>query len=308
VNASPSRDHLALAPGISRQLAQSGSSPQLLQRTFTVLELFTPQRQTWTVTEIGRECNLAVPTVHRILTALHKNGYLVRDEPSKKFRLGPALLRMGRTAGLSVDLRSLALPLLRELSRRTKETALLTVVAEDHRQAVCVERVSSSEPLRLSVEPGRHLPLHAGASQKVLLANVPAPQLEQYVSVPLERLCMSTISDVDVLAQELEDIRRRGWAASYEETNPGVWGLAVGLVDDSGYASAGVGVAGPGACRPRDIKPWLAVLAQTAAQLAEPLGLRPTISPTDVMTGAPRPKSGHQKATSRSSLPLRSLQ
>jgi DNA-binding IclR family transcriptional regulator len=252
-------------------------SPQLLQRTFSVLALFTPERQEWTVTEIGRECGLAVPTVHRILSALRRNGYLVRDDNTKRYRFGPAIVRMGRTASLAVNMRSLAAPLLEGLARRTTQTALLTVIADDHRNAVCLDRVESTEPLRLSVQPGRQLPLHAGASQKILLAFMPEDEFEAYVGEPLASLCTATISEAGRLSQEIATIRQRGWASSYEETNLGVWGLSVALIDETGRAEASIGVAGPGERKPRNIQPWLRALAQAATELADPLGLRPSL-------------------------------
>jgi DNA-binding IclR family transcriptional regulator len=242
-----------------------------------VLALFTPERQEWTVTEIGRECGLAVPTVHRILSALRRNGYLVRDEGTKRYRFGPAVVRMGRTASLAVNMRALAAPLLQSLARRTTQTAMLTVVSEDRRNAVCLDRVESSEPLRLSVQPGRRLPLHAGASQKILLAFMPEDEFGAYVGEPLASLCTATICEAGLLAQEVAVIRQRGWASSYEETNLGVWGLSVALIDENGRAEASIGVAGPGERKPRNINPWLRVLAQAATELAEPLGLRPSL-------------------------------
>jgi DNA-binding IclR family transcriptional regulator len=261
------------------ELRQAGAdSPQLLQRTFSVLALFTPEHQEWTVTEIGRESGLAVPTVHRILSALRRNGYLVRDDSTKRYRFGPAIVRMGRTASLAVNMRSLAAPLLHALARRTTQTALLTVVSEDHRSAVCLDRVESTEPLRLSVQPGRQLPLHAGASQKILLAFMPDDEFQAYVDRPLTSLCTATISEAERLSREVEVIRQRGWASSYEETNLGVWGLSVALIDETGRAEASIGVAGPGERKPRNINPWLRVLAQAATELAEPLGLRPSLA------------------------------
>jgi DNA-binding IclR family transcriptional regulator len=254
-----------------------GDSPQLLQRMFLVLSLFTPERQEWTVTEIGRHCELAVPTVHRILTALHKNGYLVRDDITKRFRLGPTVLRMGRTAALAVDMRSLALPLLTRLAANTSHTALLTVMADDCRTAVCLERVESTEPLGLSVTPGKQLPLHAGASQKILLSYLPQHEREEYFRQPLTEVCRSTITEVSAMARELDSIRQRGWACSCEETNVGVWGVSVALIDEAGRAAASLGVAGPSERRPRNLHPWLALLTKSAASLAEPLGLAPSL-------------------------------
>ena len=254
-----------------------GSSPQLLERTFVVLSLFTTEQRDWTVTELARACGLPVPTVYRIVCALHRHGFLSRHEISKRYRLGPAIVRLGRMAAMTVNLRAVTHPVLRRISMRTRETALLTIVSESGCSAVCLDRVESREPLRLSVQPGREMPLHAGASQKILLAHLPAADAVRVVDAPLESLCSRTITDPEDLRIELTSIRRRGWAASCEETNRGVWGLAVGLIDEYGYSVAAIGVAGPSERKPRVLGPWLSVLSDSATQIASQLGLQASL-------------------------------
>jgi IclR family transcriptional regulator, KDG regulon repressor len=262
------------------------SSPQLLERTFVVLSLFTSERQEWTVTEIGRATSLPVPTVYRIVCALHRHGFLSRHEISKRYRLGPAIMRLGRMATMTVDLKTMSHPVLRRISMRTRETSLLTVLSESGTRAMCLDRVESREPLRLSVRPGQEIPLHAGASQKILLANLPVTHARRVLGEPLQPLCSATITDPDGMEVELGLIRQRGWATSCEETNPGVWGLAVGLVDDYGYSVAAIGVAGPCERKPRALGPWLSVLSEGAAEVAWQLGLQVSLT-----VNAPRPAS-----------------
>jgi DNA-binding IclR family transcriptional regulator len=268
-----------------------GGSPQLLERTFVLLSLFTPEEREWTVTEMGRACGLAVPTVHRIVSALHRHGFLSRHELSKRYKLGPAIMRLGRTAAMTVDLRAVSRPVLRRISLRTRETSLLTVVSENGSTAICLDRVESQEPLRLSVQPGREVPLHAGASQKILLASLPGPELERILDEPLEPVCLATITDPDALRIELSSIRRRGWASSYEETNRGVWGLAVALVDEYGYAVAAIGVAGPCERRPRSLGRWLSVLSEGAMEIATQLGVWVSLKVTVTNPNPAHPRS-----------------
>lgn len=265
-------------PSAAAKSITIGSSPQLLERTLLVLSLFTPEHREWTVTEIGRACGLAVPTVHRIVSALHRHGFLSKHEFTKRYWLGPAMVRLGRTAALTVDLRAESQLALRRISLRTRETSLLTVVSDDGRQAACLERVESMHPLRLSVQVGREIPLHAGASQKILLAYLPVAGIERVMDEPLRPLCSATITDPAALRTELAVIRRRGWAASCEETNQGVWGLAVGLLDEFGYAVAAIGVAGPCERRPRSLGRWLSVLHDGANEVATQLGLRTSLT------------------------------
>jgi IclR family acetate operon transcriptional repressor len=262
-------------------------SPQLLERTFAVLALFTSERREWTTTQIGRECQLPVPTTYRILAALERHGFVVRDEITKRFRLGPAALALGRSAEASTDLRTVSMPVLQRLTGETGETALLVVPSEDRLSAVCLERVESPQSLRLSVQPGRLLPFHAGAQQKAILAYLPAEEQERILAGPLEKLCKATIDNPDDLREELASIRGKGWARSFEETNVGVWGIAMALLDKQDHAVASVGIAGPRARLERSsLTTWMKLLHVGVEEIASQMRLRCSCT---AATGAGRP-------------------
>jgi IclR family transcriptional regulator, acetate operon repressor len=231
---------------LSRSTADSDARPafQVLERTFGILEVFTGSQPEWSTTRIARELELPVPTVHRILGALKRLGYVSQHEETRRFRLGIAALSLGEHARTLADLRPVAIGPLRRLSDATGETALLTVLSPARDRSVCLERVETSQPLRLSVQPGRQLPLHAGASQKALLAFMPADEVGRLAGRPLERFCTATITSWPALRRELTAIRARGWSSSYEETNVGVWGVAVPVLSAADVVCA-VGIAGP---------------------------------------------------------------
>jgi DNA-binding IclR family transcriptional regulator len=259
---------------------------QVLERTFAILEVFTESRPEWSTTEIARALGLPVPTVHRILAALKRLGYVSQHEETRRFRLGLAALSLGERARAIADLRPVALGPLRRLSDATGETALLTVLTPERDRSVCLERVETPQPLRLSVQPGRQLPLHAGASQKALLAFMPDEEIERQISQPLERFCQSTITDPRALRRELKAIRARGWASSYEETNVGVWGIAVPVLSDTDVVCA-VGIAGPS---PRlsveRVREDVGLVHDAAAAIGRALGLiAPAVSASDVRIG-----------------------
>jgi DNA-binding IclR family transcriptional regulator len=231
---------------LARPTAESNTRPglQVLERTFGILEVFTQARPEWSATEVARELDLPVPTVHRILAALKGLGYVSQHQETKRFRLGLAAVSLGERARALADLRPVAIAPLRHLSEQTAETALLTVLSPARDRSVCLERVETSQPLRLSVEPGRQLPLHAGASQKALLAFMPGDEIDAIAAQPLERCCSATITTRTALLAELTAIRARGWASSFEETNVGVWGIAVPVLSATDVVCA-VGIAGP---------------------------------------------------------------
>lgn len=245
---------------------------QVLQRTFAILDVFDEARPEWATSDVARTLGLPVPTTHRILSALRKLGYVSQDGQTKRFRLGPAALGLGVRARAVADLRTVAVDPLRQLARALDETALLTVLSPSRTASVCLERVESLQPLRLSVEPGRQLPLYAGASQKALLAFMPVSETNAIIAGPLERLCRSTVVDARKLRAEIELTKERGFATSYEETNIGVWGIAVPVLSDSDVVCA-FGVAAPSARLSNDVVHRALKLTEaTAREVALALG------------------------------------
>ena len=259
---------------------------QVLERTFGILEVFTESCPEWSATEVARELDLPVPTAHRILAALRRLGYVSQDEQSRRFRLGLAALTLGERARTLADLRPVAIGPLRHLSAATGETALLTVLSPGRDRSVCLERVETSQPLRLSVQPGRQLPLHAGASQKALLAFMPAGEIDALTAQPLERCCTATITSRPALRRELAAIRARGWAGSYEETNVGVWGVAVPVLSQADVVCA-VGIAGPSPRLTADrVRRDVGLAHEAATEIARALGLSaPAVNVTDARIG-----------------------
>jgi IclR family acetate operon transcriptional repressor len=268
---------------------------QVLERTVSILDLFDEERPEWSTTEVARALRLPVPTAHRILVALKRHGYVSQHEETKRFRLGLAALQLGDRAREVVDLRGVAMPALRRLSTETGETALLTVLTPARDRSVCIERVEAPHPLRLSVQPGRQMPLHAGASQKALLASMREDEVERVIDKGLEHLCHATITDPQLLRDELATIRRRGWAGSFEETNLGVWGVAVPVQNPRGDVVCAVGIAGPSArlTAPR-VRDDIARVHGAAEDIAGALGLR--VAPVSATKSGITSKKGRKGA------------
>jgi IclR family transcriptional regulator, acetate operon repressor len=212
--------------------------PKVLEKALRVLDLFTAETPSWTVTEIGRELDFPMATAHRILRALEARSYLMRSETG--YGLGPGAVDLGRRARASIDLRWQLRAVLRELAQTTRETALLTARDERIQGSRCIDRIETSQSLRLSIEIGRVTPMHAGASAKATLAFLDDATVGEVLAQPLERLGPGTITDPQQLRSELARIRKRGWATSYEENNEGAWGMAAPvLIEESVIASLG---------------------------------------------------------------------
>ena len=264
-------------------------TPQLLQRAFALLELFDEQQPEWTTTEAAHALGLPVPTAHRILAVLEHEGFLARNG-DKRFTLGLSSLRLGQRAQAVVNLQRLAKPLLEHLATVTDEVTLLIELNPNRDAGICRMRFDASERLGLSIEPGMEMPLYAGASQKALLAFMPTETVEGILSGQLKPLCRATITQPDRLRQQLLEVRRRGWAISFEETDEGVWGVALPIVDADGQAVATVALAGPrNRLEPRHIRQHLTELHDAAQTMASRIGC--SVPPLDLTPANRRPSA-----------------
>lgn len=208
----------------------------------TLLQRFTPERPAMDLPQAARA--LAVPrsTAYRLLRSLEAGGLLVYDAPRQSYRLSLTMARMGQVALAGVDLRLVARPYLQRLVAETGESAFLLVV--EGRSAVVIDTVASDAPLRLTYPVGTPWPLHAGASNKVLLAHLPAEIMAGVLSGPLPSVTPRTLTDSSRLRAELARIRRQGFAHSVGELTPGIVGVAVPVLS-GGQLLGALAVAGP---------------------------------------------------------------
>lgn len=230
--------------GLTSRTEPRAESPKVLERALRVLDLFTERRPEWTAAEIGSAVGLPVSTTYRIVRALESRG-LLRQAASGRFRLGVAAITLGHRAASAFDLSAALRPELETLAVEVSETATLSVFDRYRLAALCIDRIEASQPLRLSLEVGALVPLHAGAASKALLAFLGEEVLETVLAGPLARLAPGTITDPGALREEIERIRERGWSYSREETNEGAWGVAAPVLSGDGAALAVLGVAAP---------------------------------------------------------------
>lgn len=223
-----------------------GTSPSVktVDRLVRVLNCFSPEQPTWSLAEISAHLQVPKSTLHRFLVSLESHGILRRDPDDKRWRLGYRLVTWGELAADSTGLHDIALPIMRELARVTGETVLLTVYQDQ--EVVCIEKVETSHPVRLTLDVGTRHPPHAGASSKILMAYLPEEEVQAIIlDKGLPKVCTNTITDPDELLVELALIRERGYAESFEETDAGAWGVATPIYGQNGDVVAAIGVVGP---------------------------------------------------------------
>ena len=258
---------------MSHNVAQ-GSPVKILDKTLRILALFNGETPEWGVTELAAHAGMPKSTVFRVLRVLLQHELLAQDPLTKRFRLGLGALELGRRAYEGLELRQVALPILNRIAALSGETVLLEVLNQEHDRVVCVERAQRQTGLRLMLEVGSTVPLHAGASSKVLLAYLPDEEIEAVIARGLPPLTAHTITDPARLRRDLAEIRARGFAVSFEETDDGAAGVAVPIWDRSGRVVAGLTIAGPVTrLNQATVSRFLDIGRDGARQIAQELGI-----------------------------------
>lgn len=248
------------------------SSVRTIDRLVEILNCFTRDETRWSLSELSLRLGLPKSTLHRFLVGLEGHGVLRRDVDDGKWRLGHRLFVWGSLAIESTGLRQVAAPIMRELANQTGETVLLTEYHDG--EIICIDKVETGHSVRLALDIGAIRAPHAGASSKVLMAYLPAAEVAAIIrDRGLPRLCERTITDTDTLQAELRQIRERGYADSYEETDRGAWGIATPILNWKGEVVAGLGIAGPTVrFNEQQVQEYVRLCCDAAARISTVLG------------------------------------
>ncbi len=194
------------------------------------------------VSELGRRLGVHKATASRLVATLAERGLLERDPATEKFRLGFGLIRLAGAAMAELEIVRVARPLLEELADRTRETVNLGVLSGD--SVVYVDQVSGSRSVVSVNWVGRRTPLHCTSNGKVLLAWM-EPARRRGLLRHLQAFTDRTITDPGLLEEQLEQVRRRGYAQTLEELEEGLNAVAAPIRQADGTLVAALSVSGP---------------------------------------------------------------
>ncbi|GAA0279865.1 IclR family transcriptional regulator [Cryptosporangium japonicum] len=178
--------------------------------------------------ELVERSGLPRATAHRLAQALEAHRLLVRDEAGR-WRPGPRLAELANAAPDA--LLTASAPVLAQLRDATGESAQLYLRRADER--ICVAAAERSSGLRDTVPVGTGLPITAGSGAQVLLAWEPPESV-----LPLLPRCRFS-------GRTLAEVRRRGWASSVAEREPGVASVSAPVRDRQGRVIAAISISGP---------------------------------------------------------------
>jgi IclR family pca regulon transcriptional regulator len=223
-------------------MARRSDAPDFVEaiaRGVDVITAFAADRPAMTLSEVAAATGLARPTARRILLTLEHLGYVRGTEGT--FRLTPRVLELGMAYVRSLGLWDVARPHMERLVARTGESSSIGQL--DGADVVYVARVAVPKIIALRVEIGTRFPAVPTSLGKVLLAGLPAAELDATLGESSRAgVTARWQPDRTELDATLSAVRAQGWALTDEQLAPGVRSVAAPLRDGAGRVIAAMNV------------------------------------------------------------------
>ncbi len=225
------------------------------------------------IKDLSDSMGVTKSTIHRFLTTLEFKGYVEQKEDGK-YRLTLHLFELGNSILHSLDLHSCSLPILQELNKKLGETIHLVIL--DKGDAVFINKLVNQPSLVTFSYIGKRIHAHCLASGKVLLAYLSEEELEKIICEKgLHSYTPNTITDRDILINELKTIKEQNLAYSIEEYQLGVVGVAAPIKNHLGQVVSSVSISGSSMImQPYLINNYASDIKEAAANISQKLGYR----------------------------------
>ncbi len=229
--------------GRSKKSSPIVAEAPALDRGLAILELLDAAAQGLNLTEISKAIGSPKNSTSRLVQTLIGRGYLTRDGDAQRFRLTGKLLRLGQPRVADVSLVECALDAMRTLRDAVGETVQLGIPIDDG--GVIIEKIESTQAVRIGVNLGLRFHLHNNAPGKVLLAFQHPKTRERTINrIKLERFTERTITDKEVLRKECERVVKLGYGTDGGEADEGIHCVAAPIRDRLNVLVATIWVSG----------------------------------------------------------------
>jgi len=214
---------------------------QSVDRAITILELLAREGES-SVTEIAARLGVHKSTAFRLLATLETHRLVEQINDRGRYRLGVGNLRLAGATTARLDVVSEARPLTRQLAADTGETVNITVRSDE--SALYLDQVAGSSALQSHNWVGQRIPLHATSNGKVLLSELSQPDFD--AALPhLPRFTEHTITSRERLREDLDGVRRLGYALAVDELEVGLTAAAAPIRSAHGDIIASMSISGP---------------------------------------------------------------
>lgn len=179
------------------------------------------------ISDLCNELKMSKSTVYRLLETLESLDLAKQDPISRRYYLGPLVVELSSKPLIAhQNLVICAYDEMQHLRGMSRETVIIHVRIGSER--ICLEEVLSPEPIKYSAGKGSIAPIWIGSAGKILLSELEDYELQLILkNIELVRMGPNTITDKKILLEEIEKVRKEGFAVSIGERIAGAASISV---------------------------------------------------------------------------------
>jgi DNA-binding IclR family transcriptional regulator len=216
---------------------------QALERAISLLDSFTEETRELRVSELCILTGLNQSTVSRMMSALDRVGFVIQDERTGLYRLGPGAVSLGTIALNGSPIFTASRQIAQNLAHKTGVGVNVAELNDMSLRYLC--NFEGPQAPKSFAMAGRVGPLHATAMGKALLSAMEPSRVDAYFATPLQAFTPRTIVDRDLMEDAIVEIRNRGYATEIEELAFGRACVAAPIRNRTGETIAAMSVSGP---------------------------------------------------------------
>jgi IclR family pca regulon transcriptional regulator len=211
-----------------------------LARGLAVVQAFSHAKREQTISQISAKTGFSRAAVRRCLYTLVKLSFAGTDD-NRHYYLRPRVLTLGHSYISSMPLAAAAQPILDHLSRVLRESCSIATL--DGTEIVYIARANVTRIMSIDLGVGSRLPAFCTTMGRILLAHLPAGELEEALSrVEFRRFTERTIVGAEKLRQILKTVQRNGYSIIDQELEHGLRAVAVPIRNPEGKVVAALNV------------------------------------------------------------------
>lgn len=216
---------------------------QSVEKAIRVLDVLAQENRDMSLTEIAAALGWPKSTVHGLLATLREYQFVDQSHGTGRYWLGVKLFELGNQVARSWNIRPLARPVMRRLNEAFGE--MVQLAKEEDGEVLYIDKMESSQMMRIVSEIGTRLPMHCSGLGKALLAHKPPEEVKRILKRRgMRAMTARTITTPQALEAELVRIRRQGYAIDDREIMEGLRCIAAPIFDRDGNVRYAVSVSG----------------------------------------------------------------
>jgi IclR family KDG regulon transcriptional repressor len=226
-------------------MKSDNSASRSVSRISSLLKCFTQGEPELGISEISRKIGLPKSTIHRILSALAKEGFIVRNEETEKYTIGPELYIMGSIYASVTNILTAARPVMKVMNELSGEAVVLSVL-DNNRYVRIITYEQPEYYFRYAVPIGHMRPAYASAMGRAMLSDLSNEEIDRlFPEEKLKPVTEKSVSTKKELKRLLGQIRRTGISYNPEGIHRGIYGIAAAIRDNNGSAVAAMSLPVP---------------------------------------------------------------